>query len=270
MKSGQNKINEYLARIRQNHGVEEVFCKHCEEWKEFGSFHLSKGRYKSMCKACHAARYSVAAGYRSPSVVKRSERAKAVKEQWLSQEQTCTACGQTKPRAEFYSERQKKYLPYCCSTRRNADEIQRDIDEQMKTCFGCGLRFPFDEFINSPQSRDGKRPYCKCCDAARLKVYSDKPGRTELIKQTDDGTLSIGVLSNMLRNADSCAHCGVKMTTSYPVTRTNKTIDHDVPLTRGGKHSISNIAILCFGCNSSKQDRTMAEFSRVVKKKRQA
>lgn len=269
MKSGQSKVNQYLARIRQNNGVEQVFCRHCEEWKPPSGFHMHKGKYKSICKDCHKARYSVAAGYRTPSAVKKSEQSKAEKQVWLNELQTCTSCGEVKPRRLFYSERQKKYLPYCCSTRRNDDEIQRDIDEQMKTCFGCGLRLAFDEFVSSPQSRDGKRPYCKCCDAARLKVYSDRPGRMELIKQTDDGTLSISVLSNMLRNTSHCSHCGVEMTTSYPVMRTNKTIDHDVPLSRGGKHSINNIAILCLGCNSAKQSRTMDEFARVVKKKRQ-
>lgn len=269
MKGGINKIREYEKRLRQTGDQIEVFCKHCEAWKPGEGFHMSKGKFKSMCKDCHSARYSKASGYQSPRAKARQEQARKQKEQWLNEPQTCTMCGETKPRKEFYSEKQKRYLPYCCSMRRSWEEIERDISEQMKTCFECGLRLPFDEFSNGGTGRDGKKPYCKCCDAARMKAYSDKPERIELIRQTDDGTLSVKVLSTMLREAKHCSHCGTEMTTSYPVTRKNKTIDHDVPLSRGGTHSIDNISILCLGCNSSKQNRTMAEFAKVLKKKRQ-
>lgn len=269
MASGSNKVSQYEKRLRQTSGGLDVFCRHCEGWKPSDRFHISKGKFSSMCKDCHSARYGKSSGYKSPSAKARQEKSRQRKQQWLSELQTCTICGDTKPRKQFYSEKRKRYLPYCCSTRRSWDEIERDISEQMKTCFECGLRLSFDEFPNGGTGRDGKKPYCKCCEAARMKVYSDKPERMELIQKTDDGTLSVKVLSAMLRETDHCSHCGAKMNTSYPVTRQNKTIDHDIPLSRGGKHSIDNISILCFGCNSSKQDRTMAEFAKVVKKKRQ-
>jgi 5-methylcytosine-specific restriction endonuclease McrA len=38
------------------------------------------------------------------------------------------------------------------------------------------------------------------------------------------------------------------------------TIDHILPLARGGKHRIGNIQICCRACNSGKKDRTDAEF----------
>lgn len=269
MANGMNKIKEYEARLRQSGGQLEVFCKHCETWKPSTGFNMRKDKFNSMCKSCHSERYGKGSGYRSPSAIAKQQQSQRQKEQWLNEEQTCTNCGETKPRKEFYNEKRKAYLPYCCSTRRSWDDIERDIAEQMKTCFECGLRLSFDEFSNGGTGRDKKKPYCKCCEAARMKVYSDNPDRVELIKQTDDGTLSVKVLSAMLREATHCSHCGTEMTTSYPVTRKNKTIDHDIPLSRGGKHSIDNISILCFGCNSSKQDRTMDEFAKVVKKKRQ-
>ena len=70
----------------------------------------------------------------------------------------------------------------------------------------------------------------------------------------------------MLRGLSHCEHCGVEMTQSYPVKSSNKTIDHKTPLSRGGKHTLGNIAVMCLGCNSSKGNRTMAEFERVKKK----
>lgn len=38
------------------------------------------------------------------------------------------------------------------------------------------------------------------------------------------------------------------------------TMDHIVPLSRGGKHSIGNLQPLCFSCNASKNNRVMTEW----------
>jgi len=51
--------------------------------------------------------------------------------------------------------------------------------------------------------------------------------------------------------ADCCAYCGMLK----KLTR-----DHDVPVSRGGTDDISNILPSCSSCNSSKHDRTAAEF----------
>lgn len=267
MKSGQNKTNQYLSRIRETSDGVNVLCNTCGEWKSSDEFNRSKGRYKSICKSCHSARYGKGSGYKSPSAKKAQREAQSKKEQWLNEQQTCTSCGDTKPRREFYNEKQQRYLPYCCSTRRSWDQIDQDISEQMKTCFECGLRLPFSDFTDGGNGRDGKRPYCKCCEAARVKTYSDRPERMELMRSTDDGTATVAVLSKMLRETSHCQHCGVKMVQDYPVTPYNKTIDHSIPLSRGGKHSLSNISIMCFGCNSAKGQRTLDEFAAVKKKR---
>lgn len=46
-----------------------------------------------------------------------------------------------------------------------------------------------------------------------------------------------------------CFYCRTELTNE------NRTIDHYVPLSRGGEHSISNIVCCCNSCNSSKQNR---------------
>lgn len=54
--------------------------------------------------------------------------------------------------------------------------------------------------------------------------------------------------------AEHCHYCGAKL------TKTTRTIDHVVPLSKGGAHTISNIVPACRGCNSKKNDRDLAEF----------
>lgn len=48
-----------------------------------------------------------------------------------------------------------------------------------------------------------------------------------------------------------CKKCGSK---------NNQTIDHIIPIARGGKHSIGNLQTLCLKCNSSKKDKTWREW----------
>lgn len=52
-----------------------------------------------------------------------------------------------------------------------------------------------------------------------------------------------------------CTYCG---------TTENITIDHVMPLSRGGKHEADNLAPACFSCNSSKSNRLLSEWERAA------
>jgi 5-methylcytosine-specific restriction endonuclease McrA len=52
-----------------------------------------------------------------------------------------------------------------------------------------------------------------------------------------------------------CAYCGKEA---------KLTMEHVIPLTRGGKHSKDNIVAVCGHCNSSKNARTLEEWHREV------
>jgi 5-methylcytosine-specific restriction endonuclease McrA len=57
--------------------------------------------------------------------------------------------------------------------------------------------------------------------------------------------------------ASSCAHCN---------SSSKMTIDHIVPLSRGGKHSIGNLQPLCQSCNYSKSNKTLTEWLKTGRK----
>ncbi|MBD2612379.1 MAG: HNH endonuclease [Nostoc sp. ZfuVER08] len=58
------------------------------------------------------------------------------------------------------------------------------------------------------------------------------------------------------RDKYQCRSCG------KTATETNLTIDHIIPLARGGQNDISNLQTLCFTCNRQKTDRIDPRFRR--------
>lgn len=57
-----------------------------------------------------------------------------------------------------------------------------------------------------------------------------------------------------LWNCNECYYCG------KVVVNREKTIDHKIPITRGGTNNLTNIVICCQSCNSKKSNKTEEEF----------
>lgn len=68
-----------------------------------------------------------------------------------------------------------------------------------------------------------------------------------------------------IRDRYRCHLCGKKCRTSAVVpARFAPTIDHLIPLARGGEHTRANVATACFHCNSVKGDRGGGEQLAVI------
>jgi hypothetical protein len=57
----------------------------------------------------------------------------------------------------------------------------------------------------------------------------------------------------MRAGLESCRWCGTRDHPSNPLT-----LDHIVPISRGGRSTLDNLTILCSQCNTFKGDRTWA------------
>lgn len=53
-------------------------------------------------------------------------------------------------------------------------------------------------------------------------------------------------------HGEKCPICGVKMTDEYNLTKPS--IQHNIPISKGGKHELGNISITCLSCNTSIKD----------------
>ena len=75
-------------------------------------------------------------------------------------------------------------------------------------------------------------------------------------RKLEAGTYRISNFEIKVLLASACANCG---------THDRISIDHIVPLSRGGRHSIGNLQPLCTSCNSSKNKKTMMEWKLAMK-----
>lgn len=91
-------------------------------------------------------------------------------------------------------------------------------------------------------------------------------GRYRLLRQIDavkrraqkrmaGGRFTRGEWAEMKKRFSFCPGCGRTFSPKLPPT-----IDHIVPLSRGGRHEAANIQPLCLSCNSMKFNKPWAEF----------
>lgn len=78
--------------------------------------------------------------------------------------------------------------------------------------------------------------------------------RQQRIEQSDDGTLHPSALAHLFATTTECPYCEATL------DHTNATLDHLIPVARGGKHSITNAAVACDDCNTRKGAKTPLEF----------
>lgn len=69
-----------------------------------------------------------------------------------------------------------------------------------------------------------------------------------------DGSLDHTVVGGMFAARGRCPYCERKLTAQ------NKSLDHMVPLSRGGSHGIHNVVICCRSCNLRKHDMAFADW----------
>ena len=160
--------------------------------------------------------------------------------------QRCNRCKVEKPLDGFHKNRKKEngHSPECktCANKRSklryqreGEKLRRQMAEQRKRDYEYRLEI---ERRSRAKNKERHRPGKNARQSIRNRILaSDK----FLIIQKD----LIRIYSS------SCWKCG---------TLNNLSLDHILPLSRGGNHSAGNIMSLCKSCNSSKGNRLLAEW----------
>lgn len=155
----------------------------------------------------------------------------------------------------------------CCSTLcnwRRQDACAR-VDHPERRCETCGIAF-------KPRRYDARycqidciadpavRATARWCSRNKAKVSAGRHRRNAMLTGNPD---SVGISERdwkrlVNRHGGRCAYCQAK-----PVVIT---VDHVIPINRGGRHSIGNVLPACKSCNSAKRDVLLAEFRRRMRR----
>lgn len=146
-----------------------------------------------------------------------------------------------------------------------------------KVCSKCLLAKNLSEFENRPDSKDGKRAYCRICKIEQSKKAYNKRLSNNVMTfwKTRANYLNScsgrrnGKAGTIIKNSpkisaesikllyeinNKCFYCSVSLSKDQIV------FDHKIPLSRNGSHDIENLCICCQDCNQLKSSRTDKEF----------
>ena len=84
----------------------------------------------------------------------------------------------------------------------------------------------------------------------KARLFLAKQRRRYQQEVTDDGT----VTAEHIDQRKNCLYCGTKLTDK------NRTLDHMIPLSKGGQHSAANVVECCKSCNSRKHAKDFGQW----------
>lgn len=246
---GWNTKRKYEARKKIIGGVDHWLCNSCQKHRPADRFHKSRGRFASLCADCHRERYR---GYKSPTRKRKNLESKKKKIQKDNELIACPRCSRQIKRKFWPKQKGGGIAAICCSEKTSAS-INRSLRKIGKRfCGSCDQVLDETEFW---KRSDGK--FVSPCNQCR-KVFQSKSGsnekRDKAIKNTDDGSLTKDVVRNLFIDQEKCLIC------SKPMKFEDKTLDHVRPLSKGGTHSLKNVIVICYSCNSSKSAKDPSDW----------
>lgn len=180
-------------------------------------------------------------------------------------EKRCIRCKQTKHTEAFHKDASRvdglNSACITCQKEKDALRYLRNRDHILKT--------KKEDKINNPEK------YKKWSQTSYFNQHEYNKLRVKLWKQTNPDKVRIADLRKKAKRKfaletaevnnftieDWLALCeAVDYKCAYCRKETKLTVDHVVPLIRGGEHTLVNIIPLCKSCNSSKNNKTLLEF----------
>lgn len=102
-----------------------------------------------------------------------------------------------------------------------------------------------------------KRAYAQTPKGRAVKVASDHRRRARKTSSVPPGIhISGGIIQSLKSLGQTCPICK----RPYDTSSHRPSIDHILPLSRGGLHTPDNLATICLHCNLRKGARTLGEF----------
>lgn len=174
---------------------------------------------------------------------------------------TCSRCGIRKLLSDYYSDKLATLgkRSYCKECQKAGASANYSRDPERKKSY---------------QRRQRKLNLARVREADTQRYERDKDKRISLVENQlhkrrarrnqvpfEEGITRVALRK---RGGDFCAYCKVELNFVRAKNRefspADATIEHRLPLSRGGKHTWANVVLACRACNLSKGSKTEEEF----------
>lgn len=234
-------------------------CSKCQQWLELECFGKDRKRKDGLSGQCRSCRK------RNSTILKEKRRANGFK--------CCPKCKQWLEFEHFCKNKNKKdnlssYCRECCRLNRvsYSKKNKEIIKERTKQYYKKNKEILYERTKQWRKENKEKSDaiYARYRKTKKRKIVLKKYQESELGKRTGanrsqrrrarlsqcETFVILDKEIRRLRNSP-CNVCGSKE---------NIHLDHIIPITRNGRHSIGNLQPLCQHCNCSKNDKLMAEW----------
>jgi hypothetical protein len=204
-------------------------CSKCRKLKNYSEFYLSKGKPNSWCKSCfkqdHRDKYKPKSGY-------------------SDEVRNCLECNKS------YSPHQRRKSIFCsrlCKGKYRNQQLKIGLlnSKKVRACIACNKIIP--------KTARADKKYCSEECSSKLR------GRTMNVERrirTSEPVLHFKRVDIYERDNWTCQLClkSVNPNLAFPDSMC-ASLDHVIPLSRGGSHKSSNVQLAHLRCNTSRGNK---------------
>ncbi len=249
--NSKDPIQFWVRVEKKQQGLKQ--CTLCKKWKSkdcFGVSYSVIGKLKSRCQVCIRDASEKRGNYSDIEIEELQ------KEYGNCETKCCSRCGKYLPLTDFYRDRYRlSGLASSCKScekkraalyRENHLDGVKEIARQVYICRSEEKSQRAREYyINKSVCQQRNRAW-KANNPTKVRIYKNKRRVREC---KNGGSFTEAEWLGLCSKYDNkCLACG---------DIANLTIDHIIPISRGGKNDIGNIQPLCMVCNSKKGTQTV-------------
>jgi 5-methylcytosine-specific restriction endonuclease McrA len=115
-----------------------------------------------------------------------------------------------------------------------------------------------ERYLQNPDRERQRVTAYKNANPDKVLDWADK--RMQALAKQSDGSVTVEALRKLFGLTTDCIYCGLQFEKRSTDRTKRKTIDHLIPISKGGSHAEYNLVICCQSCNSAKSSKDFSDW----------